>query len=70
MYVPNVIKCGKQMIQINNKIINNKIINNKIINNKIINNKIINNKIINNYIKYKIELNNFLLIYINNHIII
>ena len=50
MYVPNVIKCGKQMIQINNKIINNKIIN--------------------NYIKYKIELNNFLLIYINNHIII
>ena len=45
MYVPNVIKCGKQMIQINNKIINNKIINNKIINNKIINNKIINNKI-------------------------
>jgi len=55
MYVPNVIKCGKQMIQINNKIINN---------------KIINNKIINNYIKYKIELNNFLLIYINNHIII
>jgi hypothetical protein len=60
MYVPNVIKCGKQMIQINNKIINNKIINNKII----------NNKIINNYIKYKIELNNFLLIYINNHIII